>query len=151
MLKQDFFIQGRLVEMGWRFGQAYGGGHLAGTMVMQVLANRTRMGWGSWLRILETVPDYMAENELPPLKYPSVWEPTFVKLLSVVEGIYDGSVADMTRGAHSEHRTGALFFCALNKVERPWFQKNILDSKDPVTGLRQHQMVWSMNTLAAFN
>jgi hypothetical protein len=151
MLKQDDYIKSKLVEYGWRFGQSYGGGHLAGQMIMHVIANRVRVGWGPWLRMLDRVPDYMAENSLPELVHPSLWEPTFVKLLSAVDGIFDGSMPDMTRGAHSEKKSGALFFCALNKVERPWFKSNIIDAVNPVTGLRVHEKVADMNTLAFFN
>lgn len=118
---------------------------------MHVIANRVRLGWGNWLRMLDRVPDYMAENSLPALEHPSIWEPTFVKLLAAVDGIYDGSVPDMTRGAHSERKTGALYFCALNKVERPWFKENIVKAVHPVTGLRQHEMIWTMNSLAGFD
>ncbi len=118
---------------------------------MHVFANRVRLGWGSWLRMLDLAPEYMAENELPPLVHPSVWEPTFVKLLSVVDGIYDGSIADKTRGVHSEHKTGALYFGALNKIERPWFKTNIIDAVNPLTGLRIHQKISDMNNLAFFD
>jgi len=155
ILKQDDYIKGKLVEYGWRFGQSYGGGHLAGQLVMHTFANRVRLGWGPWLRILDTIPQYMAENELPPLVHPPVWEPTFVKLLSVVDGIYDGSIGDMTRGSEfpAAHRgeTGALYFCALNKIERPWFRDNILNAVNPITGLRLHKKVADMNTFAAFD
>lgn len=152
MLRSDDYTKAKLVEVAWRFGQSYGGGHLAGQMVMHVIANRVRLGWGPWLRMLDRVPDYMAENSLPELVHPTtIWEPTFVKLLAAVDGIFDGSIPDMTRGAHSIHKSGALYFCALNKIERPWFKHNIVDSKDPVTGLRQHEMVWTMNSLAGFD
>jgi hypothetical protein len=97
----------------------------------------------------------MAENELPPLVHPSIWEPTFVKLLAAVDGIFDGSVQDMTRGnefaSMGKMKTGALYFCALNKVERPWFKSHIIDAKNPITELKQHEMVWTMNNLAGFN
>ncbi len=140
--------------MGWRFGQAYGGGHLAGQMVMTVLMNRHRLGWGPLLRVIDTVPEHMAENELPPLVHPSIWEPTFVKLLAAVDGIFDGSVPDMTRGNEFSNqgkiKTGALYFCALNKVERPWF-KNMMNQVNPLTGQRVHNMVWTMNSLAGFD
>ena len=147
MLKQDLYVQAKLVEYGWRFGQSYGGGHIAGQMVMHALANRVRLGWGSWLRILDTVPEYMALNELPPLVHPAIWEPTFIKLLSAVDGIFDGSASDMTRGAHSENKTGALYFGALNKIERPWF-KNLISAINPVTGQRIHQRIADMNCLS---
>ena len=154
-LRQDDYVKSKLVEFGWRFGQSYGGGHLAGQMVMTVLANRVRLGWGNWLRIIDTVPEHMAENELPPLVHPSIWEPTFVKLLAAVDGIFDGSVQDMTRGnefaSMGKMKTGALYFCALNKVERPWFKSHIIDAKNPITELKQHEMVWTMNNLAGFN
>ncbi len=101
--------------------------------------------------MLDLAPEYMAENELPPLVHPSVWEPTFVKHLSVVDGIYDGSIADKNRGVHSEHKTGALYFGALNKIERPWFKTNIIDAVNPLTGLRIHQKISDMNNLVFFD
>ena len=152
MLKQDFYIQSRLVSYGWRFAQYYGGGHLAGQMVMHVLANRVHQGWGSWLRVLDTIPEYMAEKELPLLVHPSIWEPAFVKLLAVVEGIYDGSISDMTKGSEfpAAHRgsTGALYWGVLSKIERPWFKKSIIDAVNPVTGLRLHQRIADLNALS---
>jgi hypothetical protein len=155
LLRQDDYVRSQLVSYGWRFGQSYGGGHLAGQMVMQVIANRVRAGWGSWLRMLDCVPDYMAENVLPELVHPSVWEPTFVRLLAAVEGIYDGSVQDMTRGNEFSNqgkiKSGALYFCALNKVERPWFKNAILEATNPITGLKVHEKVWNMNNLAGFD
>jgi hypothetical protein len=155
LLKQDDFVKGVLVQYGWRFGQSYGGGHLAGQMVMQVIANRVRLGWGTWLRMLDRVPDYMAENSLPELVHPSVWEPAFVKLLAAVDGIFDGSVPDMTRGNEfpgvNGPKSGALYFCALNNIQRPWFKDNIVDAVNPLTGQRQHQRVWTMNNLVGFD
>lgn len=121
MLKQDDFIKAKLVELGWRFSQSYGGGHLAGQLVMHVLANRFRTGWGSWLSILDRVPVFMAEKELPKLEYPSVWEPVFVKLLHVVDGVYDGSTPDLSKGA--------LYWGDLGKIESSWFLEKIVQAK----------------------
>ncbi len=91
-------MKSQLVSYGWRYGQLYGGGHLAGTLVMQALANRVRRGFGSYLQVLESVPLYMAEHEMPPLKYPSLWEPNFVKLLHAVDySIADSYVRGRTR------------------------------------------------------
>lgn len=139
MLKQDQYIQGRLVEMGWRFGKAYGG-HMAGQLVMCTLANRVRKGWGSWLQVIDNVPKFMAENELPPLEHPSLWEPGFVKMLHAVDGIYDGSVVDLSKGA--------TYWADLAHVERPWFKTAIIDSKDPLTGLPRYMRVVDMNSLS---
>lgn len=142
MLKNDDFLKARVVELGWRFGAAYGG-HIAGTMVMQVLANRFRQGWANWLTIIENVPNFMAENELPPFVLDSVWNPSFNKLLHAIDGIFDGSAQDNTKGA--------LYFCDLNKVERAWFKEKVLDARradEPE--LRQHPMVANLNSLSFF-
>jgi len=106
--------------MAWRFGQSYSGGHQAGQLIMHVLSNRVRCGWGSWLQVLDRVPEYMAENELPPLVHPNVWSPEFVKLLQTVDGVYEGSAPDLSKGA--------LFWGALNKIERQWFKEKILNA-----------------------
>jgi hypothetical protein len=140
MLKQDDFNKAKLVEMGWRFGQSYGGGYLAGQMVMSTIANRARCGWGSWLDCMQRVPLYMAESELPPLVYPSVWEGAFVKLLHAVEGIYEGSITDLSKGA--------LYWGDLGKIERDWFKTKIIDAVNAETGLRVHQRVADMNSLS---
>jgi len=118
-LKQDDYVKGKLVEMGWRFSQSYvGAGHIAGQMIMHTLANRVRNGWGSWLQVIDRLPAFMAENELPPLEHPSIWEPTFVKLLQSVDGIFDGSIPDMAKGAQ--------YWGDLAKIERSWFLDKIV-------------------------
>ena len=145
MLKIEDFQKSKLIELAWRFGQSYGGGYLAGQMVMGALANRYRAGWGSWLEIVERVPTFMAENELPPLVWPSIWEGNFVKLLHVVDGVFDNSVIDLSKGA--------LYWADLNKIERPWFKAKIMDavSEEGLTaGQRQHPIVANMNSLSFF-
>jgi hypothetical protein len=142
MLTTDQFLKAKIVEVSWRFGSSYSGGHLAGQMVMSALANRFRAGFGSWMQILENIPMYMAENEIPPLKLDTVWNASFTKLLHAVEGVYDGSAQDMTKGA--------LYWGELNKIERSWFQSRIIDSLSEATGLRQHPMVSNLNSLSFF-
>ena len=140
-MKIEDLQKAKLVELGWRFGQSYTGGYLAGQMVMSTLANRVRAGWGNWLEVIERVPNFMAENELPLLKYPNVWEGSFVKLLHVVDGVFDGSAADLSKGA--------LYWADLARIERPWFRE-LLDAKNEETGLAQHPIVASMNSLTFF-
>lgn len=140
MLTQDAFNKSQLVTVGWRFGQIYGG-HLAGQMVMNVIANRTRCGWGSWLDVIERIPSYMAESELPPLKFPSVWEPNFVKLLHAVDAAYDGSLQDLSKGA--------LYWCDLNNIGRDWFLQKIVRAKKE-DGNPAHPQVANMNSLTFF-
>lgn len=134
MLKQDDYIKSKLVELGWRFGRTYSGGHLAGQMVMQAIANRFRVGWGSWLQVVDRVPLFMAESAVPPLEHPSVWEPSFIKLLHVVDGVFDGSIPDLSKGA--------LYFGDLGRIENPWFLEKIVRQPE------FHQRVADMNSLS---
>lgn len=145
-MRQDDLIKGQLVAMGWRFGQSYAGGHIASEMVMNAIANRVRCGWGAWLPVLEGIPQFMAEKEMPPLKFPSIWEPAFVKLLHAVDGIFDGSVPDRAKGG--------LYWGDLSKIERPWFRTNIIMAVNPTivadgsgVCLPQHRRVADMNSL----
>lgn len=154
MLKHDAYVQSKLVETGWRWSQAYGGGHIAGQMVMHVLANRVRAGWGSWLQVIDKIPLYMAENEMPVLTHPSIWEPSFVKLLQTVEGIHDGSVQDLTKGnmwptGAPGGQIGALYWASLGNIQRQWF-KDLIAAEDVITGLRQHPQVANINSLSFF-
>ena len=143
LLKQDDYIKGRLVEMGWRFCQSYiGGGHIAGQMIMHTLANRARVGWGTWLRVIDTVPQFMAEAEMPPLVHPPVFDPTFIRLLQTVDGVFDGSVPDLSKGA--------LYWGDLAKLERPWFREKIVQgTKRNFEGVAipSHQRVANTNGL----
>lgn len=143
MLKQDDFIKAQLVAVGWRFGQSYSGGHLAAQMVMNVIGNRFRV-WGlPWLDCIENVPTHMAENELPPLKFPSVWDQNFVKLLHSVDAAFEGTLQDMTKGA--------LYWGDLSRIERPWFKEKIIQArKEDVNGdlVPVHPRVADLNGLS---
>jgi hypothetical protein len=142
MLKQDDYIKGRLVEMGWRFGQQYSGGHIAGEMVMQAIANRVRVGWGSWLQMIDRVPAFIAEREMPKLEHPSIWEPNFVKLLHVVDGVFDRSIPDKSKGG--------LYWGDLAHIEAPWFLEKVVQAKTQNfegVDVPAHQRVASMNGL----
>jgi hypothetical protein len=143
MLKQDDYQKAKLVECGWRFGKPYGG-YKAGQLVMHTLMNRVRVGWGSnILQVIDAVPKFMAENELPALEHPPLWDAAFVKLLHSVEGIFDGSVLDES--------SGALYWGDLNHIERQWFRdKIILARKDDPNGqlVPAHQRVHDMGTLS---
>ena len=142
MLKQDDFCKSQLVEMGLRFGRPYGG-YKAGVLVMHTLMNRVRVGWGSVLQVIDGVPKFMAENELPPLVFPPLWEPAFVKLLHSVDGLYDGSIPDES--------SGALYWGDLGRIEKPWFQEKIIGSRrDDENGcsIPAHQRVHDMGTLS---
>ena len=141
MLKVEDIQKSMLVSLGWRFGQSYGGGYLAGQMVMSTIMNRVKAGWGPHLEVFERVPFFMAENELPPLKWPGVWDGSFVKLCHIIDGVFDGSAVDLSKGA--------LYWADLSRIDRPWF-KNLIDAINEETGERQHPIVASMNSLTFF-
>lgn len=141
MLPIEKVQQTLLAGVGWRFGQSYCGGPVAQQMIMHCIANRVRSGWGNWFDVIQKVPYFMAENQLPPLEFPAAWDAAFQKLLLVVEGVFDGSIPDMSKGA--------LYWADLNRLERPWFKEKIIDSlKD--SGLRQHPIVATVNSLSFF-
>lgn len=134
MLRQDDFNKGQLVLTGWRFGREYGG-HLPAMMVMGCIANRVRCGWGSWMEVIDRIPLFAAEIDLPS-GYPISWEPSFMRLLHEVEGVYDGSGIDVSKGA--------LYWCDLRRITRDWFRDNILKKPD------QHPRIVDCNSLALF-
>lgn len=109
---------------------------------MSIVANRVRGGWGSWLQMIDRIPNYMAENEIPPLTHPPIFEPSFVKLMQCVDGIFDNSTKDMSNGA--------LYWGDLTNLQSPWFREKIVDAKNPVTGERQHPMIGNINSLSFF-
>lgn len=148
MLKQDDYVKGKLVEYGWRFGQSYigAGGHVAGEMIMHTLANRTRIGWSSWLQTFDRIPHAMAELHVPTLVHPSIWEPNFLKLLQAVDGVFDGSVPDKSKGA--------LYWGDLAKIESEWFRTNIVQAKKlnfEGVEIPAHERVANINGLNFWN
>jgi hypothetical protein len=122
MITQDLFVQAKIVDIAWQFLQKYEtGGHLGGRMIMHTLANRVRVGWGAWLSVIDRVPVFMAESEMPRASYPAIWEPNFIKLLQAVDGVYSGSTHDLSKGA--------LYWGVLGKIENPWFQDKIISAR----------------------
>lgn len=132
MLRQDDFIKSQLVLTSWRWGREYGG-HLASCIVMSCLANRSRLGWGTWLEVLDRIPAHSASLQMPT-GTPSIWEPSFVRLLHEVEGIYDGS---------QDYAKGGLYWADLRFVDNPWFKEKILQHPD-------HPRVVDFNSLTVF-
>jgi hypothetical protein len=102
---------------------------------MSCLANRQRLGWGSWLDIINSIPKYSATLE-QPTGVPSIWEPGFVRLLHEVEAIFDGS---------QDYAKGALYWADTAKgITNPWFKEKIID--EPTA----HPRVGDMNSLMFF-
>lgn len=129
-------MKAQLVTTGWRYGQLYDGGpgHLTACLVMSCIANRVRRGWCSWLEALDNIPKYAAELKTP-LGTPTPWEPSFVKLLHEVEGIYDGS---------SDPAKGGLYWCDLRHIETEFFKEAILAHPE------LHPRIVDMNSFTIF-
>jgi hypothetical protein len=127
MVRQDDFLKSLLVLECWRQGKDFGN-HQIPLMIMGCLANRQRLGWGSFLDIVKGVKKFSATLELPNRdEFPDIWEPNFVKLLHAVDGVYDGSIGDPA--------LGGLYWADLSKgragVTNPWFREKILDVRTP--------------------
>jgi hypothetical protein len=133
ILRQDDYLKSQLVEIGWQYGKPYGGWRAA-AMVMSVLMNRVRLGWGTLLEVLDKIPSKAATTERPT-GTPSIWEPEFVKLLHEVEAIYAGT---------QDYANGALYWCDTRDVTTPFFLEKILGDHDA------HPLVANMNSLSFF-
>lgn len=133
MLRQDDFQKAKLVETGWRWGKQYGG-HLGACIVMSVLKNRVRAGWGTMMEVLDRIPNFCATENIPT-GTPSIWEPGFVRLLHEVEAIWDDS---------QDYAKGALYWCDTRDVTTEFFLNRILSDSET------HPRVLEMNTLACF-
>lgn len=99
---------------------------------MSCVANRSRLGWGSLLECLTSVPLYDAEIEQPRLVFPSIWDPTFVRLLHEVGPIKDGSL---------DPAKGGLYWADSRRITNPWFKDKIIGEPDI------HRRIGDMNTL----
>jgi hypothetical protein len=111
------------------------GGYIPCLMVAGTILNRTRCGWGSILEVISRIPKFAAEDE-PPIIYPSIWEPSFIRLLHELPSQQDGSGTDYSKGA--------LYWCDSRRITKDWFRTNILEQKDI------HPCVANMNTLMLF-
>jgi len=91
MLRQDDFVSSLLALESWRQGKDFG--HQAVLMILGCLANRQRLGWGSYLEILKNVPKFSAVLEQPNRdEFPGIWDAAFIKILHSVDGLYGGSL-----------------------------------------------------------
>jgi hypothetical protein len=124
MVRQDDYVKALVVTECWRQGKDFGN-HQIPTIIAGCLANRVRLGWGSWLDVLKKIPNFSAVLVQPNRDLlPDIWEPNFVKLLHNIDGIYDGSIADPAMGG--------IYWADLSKgkagITNQWFQEKIIDS-----------------------
>jgi hypothetical protein len=111
ILRQDDFLRGQIVLVGYTHGLPYGG-HLASCLIMSCIMNRIRAGWGTHLEVLQNLHKFSATIEQPKLVFPSIWEPSFVRLLHEIEAIYDNT---------QDYAKGGMFWADLRHVESRFF------------------------------
>lgn len=135
MLRPDDFSRSLLVLYAWRKGKDFGG-HLASEMIMHVLANRVRLGWGNWMQVLKSAQQYDAVQDQGN-EYPELWKPEFTRLLHSVESAFESSAKDLSNGA--------LYYADLAKpISNDWFKEKILGD------LQTHRRVADMSSLTFF-
>lgn len=127
MLRQDDYQRSKLVTVMWQWGRDYGG-HLAACMIGSTIANRVRAGWGTWLEVIDRIPNFAATTVIPT-GTPNIWEPQFVRLLHEVDAIYDGT---------KDYASGALYWADTRDITTPFFKDKILP---------EHKTVGSLNSL----
>ncbi len=142
MLRQDDFQKAKLVTVGWQHGNVYGG-HTASCMIMSVIANRVRAGWGNWSDVIDNIPKYSAIKEMPSGS-PPIWEPSFVKLLHEVEGIYDGSMNYALSKDNVGVKHSAFYWADLRNIETEFFREKIISQPEI------HPRIADMNSLTLF-
>lgn len=96
MLRPREFVSSLLLEAAW--GEAaHHGGVKPVQMVAQCLANRVRLGWGSWHRVLDTWQQYRASRLPRRMALPEPGDPRFLQLLPSIDAIYDNSFEDLVK------------------------------------------------------
>lgn len=134
MVRQDDWLKSKLVDYGYTYGAEYGG-HLGACLIMSVLANRQRIGWGSWAEVLGNADKFHA-HDLQTFTWPQIWGPQFVRLLQEVDGIFDGT---------QDYAKGGVYWCDSAKpVTNEWFKEKILGNHDI------HPIIGNMNSLLIF-
>ena len=142
MLRQDDVQKTCLVFAGYRHGLPYGG-HLSACLIMSVLSNRVRRGWGTWMEVIDRIPNFAAIKEMPTGS-PQIWDASFVRLLHEVDPIFDGSKNYAQFKDSDGKPVDALYWCDTRYIETPFFKEKILGQ------LSTHPRIGEMGTLAFF-
>jgi hypothetical protein len=115
----ESFVKSELALVAWRFGKDYGS-HVSSMLIAQVLANRQKAGWGTWLDVIQNIPKYAATLD-QPTGFPTAWNRDFLRILTEIDSVVDGTAKDGTNGG--------LFWADLNNVTNEWFLEEICRKK----------------------
>jgi hypothetical protein len=146
MLRQDDFVKAQVVLFAWRQGQEYGGWKSA-AMIMSVLANRVKAGWGNWIEVYQTIPKYAAHPYVET-GMPDLWDESFTNILHEVDTIYAGtqnyamSMPPKNLG-YAIPPQGALYWADTRRITTPFFKNKIQYNLE-------HPIIGGMNTLVLY-
>jgi hypothetical protein len=121
------YIKAQLVR--FAVDEAY---HMGGVepvlAVAQTIKNRVDAGWcgGDWLKVLETAYDYVGTLHNSPRV--DTRDLTFRRILQSIDDLYHGIADDSN--VNNDQDQKALYYAELHNINRPWFQKNILNDRD---------------------
>lgn len=139
MSRQAECVKSWLALEAWRWSPQRGSDTITAS-VASCFANRVKKGWGTWQDVLSNIPLYAAVNidEIPG-GYPNPSDPVFIRLLVLVDKIFNNEFDDKRNGAND-----AVLFCDLAHITRPWFLENIVHKPT------EHPRVITSNTFACF-
>lgn len=134
MLRQDDYQKAKLVDVMWQYGKEYGG-HLAACIIGSCIMNRVKLGWsGNAVTAISNLSKFAATTEIPVYEVPHMHDPAFIRLLSEVGSIYEGT---------KDYAKGGLFWCDSRRINTPFFIDKILHEPS-------HKRVVEMNTLVCY-
>lgn len=142
MLRQDDYIKAHLVLFAWRQGKEYGTSHIPACMIMSVLSNRVKAGWGTWQEVLDNVQKYAAEP-LVSEGSPNLWDPCFTRILHEVDLIYAGSANHAMAFVNRTQQEPAMYWADTRRIQSEFFKKKIQDNSD-------HRIIINQNTLSFY-
>ena len=140
-------MKGQVVLFAWRQGIEYGKSPKAACMIMSVLANRVKNGWGTWMDVLETAPKYAAHPYVTE-GTPDLWDEGFTQLLHEVDTIYAGSQnyalsAPPKNLGYVLPPVPALYWADTRRITTQFFQQKIQFNPE-------HPRIGDMNTLTLY-
>lgn len=107
MLTEREYAKALLLDLAWFEAHHLGGFH-AMQMVAQCVANRVRSGFGDWCQVISEiyVPGryYLQSSHLIDRllarRHPDTGDPTFKRMLVLVDQIYNNTAPDLVKGAY---------------------------------------------------
>lgn len=105
MLTSRDYVKSMLLDIAW-FEASSLGAVTPMQMVAQCLANRVRLGWGSWSEVFSRIytpgPHAMTRtrilDRLMVRQSPNIADPRFTQMLAHVDRIYDNTAEDLAKG-----------------------------------------------------